>query len=116
MWSRKQLLKDHCAERNRPVRWSRSPIKLRTQYEHVYLMTRSRIGKSFFYIMKEESQIREMRKEARRRVYALDGADIFEDDNMEQMDLWLMKLRETTMKKIGGLWAFQRILFVPRIV
>lgn len=26
MWSRKQLLKDHCAERSRPARWSRSPI------------------------------------------------------------------------------------------
>lgn len=39
MWNRRQLLKAHCVERNRPTRWSRSPIKLRTQYEHVYLTT-----------------------------------------------------------------------------
>lgn len=76
MWSRKQLLKEHCAERNRPVRWSRSPIKLRAQYEHVYLTTRSRIGKSFPYIMKEENRVKGMREEAGRWVYAPDGADI----------------------------------------
>lgn len=76
MWSRKQLLKDHCAERNRPVRWSRSPIKLRAQYEHVYLTTRSRIGKSFLYIMKEENRVKGMREEAGRWVSVLDGADI----------------------------------------
>lgn len=35
MWSRKQLLKDHCAERNRPTRWSCSPIKLRVQYTSI---------------------------------------------------------------------------------
>lgn len=48
----------------------------RAQYEHVYLTTRSRIGKSFLYIMKEEDRIEEMRKEEGRRAYALDGADI----------------------------------------
>ena len=54
MWNRKQLLKEHCAERNRPTRWSRSPIRLRTQYKHVYLTTRNRIAKSFHYILKQE--------------------------------------------------------------
>lgn len=76
MWSRKQLLKDHCAERNRPTRWSRSPIKLRVQYEHVYLTMRGRIAKSFLYIMKEENRIKGMREEAGRWVSAPDGADI----------------------------------------
>ena len=39
MWSRRQLLSDICLERNKPTCWSRSPIKLRAQYEHVYLTT-----------------------------------------------------------------------------
>jgi len=39
MWHRRQLLSNSCAERNKPARWSRSPIRLRTQYEHVYLTT-----------------------------------------------------------------------------
>lgn len=39
MWSRRRLLSDICLERNKPTCWSRSPIKLRAQYEHVYLTT-----------------------------------------------------------------------------
>lgn len=39
MWSRKQLLGDSYSQRSRPTRWSRSPIKLRRQYMHVYLTT-----------------------------------------------------------------------------
>ncbi len=39
MWSRRQLLSDICLERNKPTCWSRSPIKLRAQYEHVYFTT-----------------------------------------------------------------------------
>lgn len=39
MWSRRQLLSNSCLERNKPTCWSRSPIKLRAQYEHVYLTT-----------------------------------------------------------------------------
>lgn len=76
MWSRKQLLKDHCAERNRPTRWSRSPIKLRAQYEHVYLTTRSGIGKNFVNIVKEKNQIKGLREKEGRRVSVPDGADI----------------------------------------
>ncbi len=76
MWSRKQLLKDHCVERNRPTRWSRSPIKLRVQYEHVYLTTRSGIGKSFVNIIKEENQIKRLRETEGRLVSVPDGADI----------------------------------------
>ena len=76
MWSRKQFLKDHCAERNRPTRWSRSPIKLRAQYEHVYLTTRSRIGKSFLNIVREKNQIKELREKEENRGSVPDGADI----------------------------------------
>ena len=76
MWSRKQLLKDHCAERNRPTRWSRSPIKLRAQYEHVYLTTRSGLGKSFVNIVREKNRIKDLREEEGSRVSAPDGADI----------------------------------------
>ena len=32
MWNRKSLLNANYTERNKPVRYSRSPIKLRTQY------------------------------------------------------------------------------------
>ena len=39
MWSQRWLLSDICLERNKPTCWSRSPIKLRAQYEHVYLTT-----------------------------------------------------------------------------
>ena len=39
MWARKMLLKDKYAETDKPVKYSRSPIKLRTQYERVYLTT-----------------------------------------------------------------------------
>lgn len=39
MWSRRQLLSESCLERNKPTCWSRSPIKLRAQYEHVFLTT-----------------------------------------------------------------------------
>lgn len=76
MWSRKQLLKDHCAERNRPTRWSRSPIKLRAQYEHVHLTTRSGIGKSFVNIVREKNQIKGLREKEGRRVSVPGGADI----------------------------------------
>ncbi len=43
MWNRKSLLNGQYTERERPVRFSRSPIKLRTQYERVYLITKDKI-------------------------------------------------------------------------
>ena len=64
MWHRKQLLKEHCAERNRPTRWSRSPIRLRAQYQHVYLTTRSQIGQSLIHIMNDRNRVWNMREEA----------------------------------------------------
>ena len=57
MWSRKTLLKDKYAETNKPVRYSRSPIKLRTQYRHVYLTTHSRLSVSLQRIYDEEKTI-----------------------------------------------------------
>lgn len=57
MWNRKSLLDNHYTERNKPVRFSRSPIKLRTQYEHVYLTTPARLGKDLKAIYQEEYMI-----------------------------------------------------------
>lgn len=57
MWNRKTLLSSNYTERNRPVRYSNSPIKLRTQYEHVYLTTPQRIKKDLFDIYEEDDYI-----------------------------------------------------------
>ena len=57
MWNRKSLLDNHYSERNKPVRFSRSPIKLRTQYEHVYLTTPARLGNDLKEIYQEEQAI-----------------------------------------------------------
>lgn len=57
MWNRKSLLDNHYSERNKPVRFSRSPIKLRTQYERVYLTTPARLGKDLKTIYQEEYMI-----------------------------------------------------------
>lgn len=63
MWSRRQLLSDTCIERNRPTRWSRSPIKLRAQYEHVYLTTPDSLQADLRLILSEEDQIRLQRED-----------------------------------------------------
>lgn len=57
MWSRRQLLSDSCVERNRPTRWSNSPIKLRAQYEHVYLTTQDSFGHDMTEILSSELNI-----------------------------------------------------------
>lgn len=57
MWSRRQLLLNHCLERNRPVRWSRSPIKLRAQYEHVYLTTPEGFCSDIQAILSAENEV-----------------------------------------------------------
>ena len=57
MWARKTLLKDRYAETDKPVRYSRSPIKLRTQYEHVYLTTPALLKTSLERIYGEEYHI-----------------------------------------------------------
>lgn len=78
MWHRKQLLKEHCAERNRPTRWSRSPIRLRTQYKHVYLTTRSQMERSIIHIYREKCAIQIQREEAgiEKHVCLPDEADV----------------------------------------
>lgn len=57
MWSRRQLLSGSCVERNRPTRWSSSPIKLRAQYEHVYLTTPDGLGEDLKEIVSSETNI-----------------------------------------------------------
>lgn len=64
MWNRKALLNSHYTERNRPVRFSNSPIKLRTQYEHVYLTTPQRLNKDLLRIYGEEKFIQDTVKGA----------------------------------------------------
>lgn len=54
MWNRRQLLREDCTERNRPVKWSRSAIKLKAQYEHVYLTTPETLSVSLQRILEEE--------------------------------------------------------------
>ena len=57
MWSRKTLLKERYAETNKPIRYSKSPIKLRTQYKHVYLTTPRRLSVSLQRIYEEDEAI-----------------------------------------------------------
>ena len=57
MWSRKTLLKEKYTETNKPVRYSRSPIKLRTQYRRVYLATPNRLFVSLQRIYEEDETI-----------------------------------------------------------
>lgn len=62
MWSRRRLLSDVCLERNKPTCWSRSPIKLRAQYEHVYLTTPKWFGTDIKAILTSEKEVQNRRK------------------------------------------------------
>ena len=57
MWNRKRLLKESYAETDKPVRYSQSPIKLRTQYERVYLTTPALLETSLERIYDEDYYI-----------------------------------------------------------
>lgn len=57
MWKRKQLLRENCIERNKPAKWSRSPIKLKAKYERVYLTTPDALPVSLQRIMAEDEYI-----------------------------------------------------------
>lgn len=46
MWNRKQLLTSHYDQRTKPVKWSRSSIKVRRQYREVHLTTPDRLGET----------------------------------------------------------------------
>ena len=63
MWNRRQLLRESCVERDRPVRWSRSPIKLKAQYGRVYLTTPATLTLSLERILGEEGSIQALREE-----------------------------------------------------
>lgn len=56
MWNRKKLLAE-TSETDKPVKWSRSPIELRAQYEHVYLTTPEGLDKDLDRIIEERQQI-----------------------------------------------------------
>lgn len=57
MWNRKTLLKEQYSQSDKPVRYSRSPIRLRTQYQHVYLTTPSLLAQSLDRIYDEDYYI-----------------------------------------------------------
>ena len=57
MWYRKTLLDDKYSQNDKPVRYSRSPIRLRAQYEHVYLTTPALLSESLDRIYDEEYYI-----------------------------------------------------------
>lgn len=57
MWRRKTLLASNYTERKRPVKYSKSPIQLRIQYEHVYLTTPVRLQNDLQRIYTEERYI-----------------------------------------------------------
>lgn len=65
MWGRKTLLKEHYSETDKPVRYSRSPIKLRAQYEHVYLTTPALLAASLEQIYEEKETIETTIEEGR---------------------------------------------------
>ena len=80
MWSRRTLLKEKYTETNKPVRYSRSPIKLRTQYQRVYLTTPSRLPVSLKRIYKEEKTI----------ASAIPNAEICYDRSCGDVQIWPM--------------------------
>lgn len=57
MWYRRTLLKENCLERDRPVRWSNAPVRLKAQYEHVYLTTPDSLIVSLRRILDEEEYV-----------------------------------------------------------
>lgn len=63
MWNRRQLLRESCVERDRPVKWSRSPIKLKVQYGRVYLTTPATLTLSLDRILGEDGSIQALCEE-----------------------------------------------------
>lgn len=61
MWHRRQMLSTHFTERDKPVRWSRSPIKLKAQYERVYLATVETLPTCLLRIINEKPTIEKQR-------------------------------------------------------
>jgi len=64
MWQRKQLIgTDNICERDRPVRYSKAPIRLASQYEHVYLTTPALLESSLSAIEREDDYISRCRED-----------------------------------------------------
>lgn len=63
MWYRRHLLREQCVERDKPTKWSRSPIKLKAEYEHVYLTTPERLQSAIWRIVDEDQYIEALRNE-----------------------------------------------------
>lgn len=57
MWRRRQDAKHAGAERNKKTEWSNADIRLKTQYEHVYLTTPRRLAESLQRIWAEDEYI-----------------------------------------------------------
>lgn len=81
MWNRKTLLKENYTERDKPVRYSRSPIKLRTQYRHVYLTTPSRLQTSLRRIYEEDRTI----------ASTIPNAEPMQDRRLGDVEIWPMR-------------------------
>lgn len=73
MWGRKTLLKEHYSQTDKPVRYSRSPIKLRAQYEHVYLTTPALLAESLERIYDERETIENTIEEGTRSYRPKEG-------------------------------------------
>lgn len=50
-------------ERDKPTKWSRSPIKLKAEYEHVYLTTSERLQSDIGRIVGEDEYMRALLNE-----------------------------------------------------
>lgn len=73
MWGRKTLLKEQYSQTDKPVRYSRSPIKLRAQYEHVYLTTPAMLVESLERIYDERETIETSIEEGVRSYHPKEG-------------------------------------------
>ena len=67
MWYRKQLLSTHSrTERDKPARWSTAPIRLRTQYEHAYLVDYEGLSSFLDDLLYEERIIADLQAKGNR--------------------------------------------------
>ena len=73
MWQRKQLLGNVVNQRDKPVKYVKSPIRLAAQYEHVYLTTPDRLKTSIIKIAEEERYITKVQNENPKCSYKSEG-------------------------------------------
>lgn len=66
MWARKRLLASSYDNRDKPVRWSKSPILLKSAYRHVYLTTPDRLGETLEAIEGLKDTIQQLQGNATR--------------------------------------------------